>query len=289
MKRVYLALVYFLFAVDAYGQYTDVPYNDDPVLPGKRLVARQIKTETVYSYRFGNKGVKDSVLLLTKQYTYNDLHQLVKEETTTPDSKIKPNTSYLYNKYNEVVKMTLFNGKTVKGKPDYTVYEFQYDTLGHPHFIFKYNRDTSNLTTTGKIYNSKHQLISVSLKVGYGESFTIRNLTYNEDGDLYGLEYIDGNGNTTAEYAFGYNKPAKKRMVYLISKDKRKLYEVYTYTINKDHSKIEQFNYVDPKNVKDATPSQTIKYYYDENGLLGNEVTYQGNELVSFIKHFYVK
>jgi YD repeat-containing protein len=284
MKHLYLLIFCVVCSVSAYGQYADVPYSDDPVLPNRRLVKNQIAAEKVYGYRFGSKGIKDSVLLFTRQYTYNALHQLVKQETTTGSAKPVV-TKYVYDKYNNLAKQVEF-----KGKADSTVYEFGYDTLGNTRFIYKYNKDTSNLQTTQNIYNSKNQLISVLMKIGYGgEFFTIRNLTYNEDGDLYNLEYLDPNGNTTAEYAFAYDHSARKRLVYKIVNEKRKLYQAYTYTINKDQSRMEQFNYVDLKNQKSAAATQITKYYYDDFGLLTIEVTYDGDKMDTYTRHFYEK
>ena len=284
MRQLYLLLFSIVCSVSAYGQYTDVPYSDGPVLPNIRLVKNEIATEKVYGYRFGSRAIKDSVLLFTRQYTYNALHLLVKQETITGSSKPVV-TKYVYNKYNNLAKQI-----ELKGKADSTVYEFRYDTLGNTRFMFKYNKDTSNLQITQNIYNSKNQLISVLMKIGYGgEFFTIRNLTYNEDGDLYNLEYLDANGNTTAEYAFAYDHPARKRLVYKIVNDKRKLYQAYTYTINKDYSRVEQFNYVDPKNEKGAMPTQVTKYYYDDLGLMRIEVTYEADKMDTYTKHFYEK
>jgi YD repeat-containing protein len=290
MKAVYLFFISCLFAVNVYGQYADVPHNDDPVLPNKRLVAAQVKTEKAYGYHFGKKGIADSVLLWTKLYTYNTQNQLIRQETLN-DGKTKVSSIYWYNKYSEIVKMAEVSGKRIKGRLDSTFYQFQYDTLGNTRFIYKYNRDTSNVYTTERIYNDKKQVISVLLKVGIndGDFFTIRNLTYNENGDLSALEYLDGNGNTTAEYAFTYDYPNKKRLVFLLTKDKRKFYEAYTYTINKDIARLEQFTDVDAKKISSAVPSQVTKYYYDGNGLMASEVTYTDGELTSFTKYFYEK
>ncbi len=290
MKAIYLLLIVSLFTVSAYGQYTDVPHNEDPALPNKRLVANHITTETAYAYRFGKNGISDSALLWTKHYTYNAQNLLIKEETTNSGSKAILSIIYIYDKYNLVFKKAEITVKRSKGKPDTTFFEFRYDTLGNIRAIFKYNSDTSNLTTIQKIYNSRNQLISVLLKIGDdGEFFTIRNLTYNENGDLAAVEYIGNDGNIANERVFSYDYPNRKRLVYLVVKGKRKLYEAYTYNINKDRSRFEQFNSVDENKAEDATPEQITKYYYDERGLLSSETTYVGGGLTSFVKHFYLK
>jgi hypothetical protein len=286
MKVVYLFLLVILISPTAYAQYANLPYDDGPVLPNKRLVANRITVEKAYAYRFGKNGISDSALLWTKFYYYNLFNQLIRQEQKTEGSKLQSYTKYAYNNYGLVAKHVEVTVRS-KAKTDSVIYEYGYDTLANQRFIYKYNKDTTNLHTTEKIYNSKHQVISVLLKIEDGEFFTIRNLTYTENGDLSALEYLDGSGNTTVEYSFNYDYPARKRIVYTITNGKKKLYQAYTYSINKDCLRLEQFNYVDPKNEKGAIPTQTTKYYYDDKGLLGNEVVYDGSDLSSFVKHFY--
>ena len=94
MKTVYVILAGFLFTTSTHAQYIDIPYNTDPILPSKRIVANLIATEKEYAVVFGNKGVKDSVLIWTKQYAYSPAHQLVSWELKTEGSKTKISRKY---------------------------------------------------------------------------------------------------------------------------------------------------------------------------------------------------
>ena len=288
MKTICAILLIFLFSANAHGQYTDIPYNTDQILPSNRILTNLIATEKQYAVVFGNKGVKDSVLLSTKQYAYNPAHQLMRWDLKIEGNKTKISRKYYYSQYNTLLKYVdiTSNAGLKAGKIDSLTYLLQYDTLGNIRFIFRFGRDTLNLQTTQMMYNSQKQLISMMHKVNEGEYLTDKAIIYNENGDLAGLYYLDVHGNEIASYSFDYDYPNKKRQVFKAGK---KLYEVYTYNLNKDCIKKEHFNDVAYTDIKNAVPLETTKYYYDDNGLLGNEVTYTGSALTSFIKHIYSK
>ncbi|MBW4889485.1 hypothetical protein KXQ82_07155 [Mucilaginibacter sp. HMF5004] len=286
MKPAYLLFISFLFTASVYGQYTYVPYSNGVEMPNRRLAANHISTQSAYTYRFGNKGIKDSVLLWTKHYKYNELGQLVRMEIRESGKK-NTYTKYQYNQNNYLVKQVQVTERS-KTKADSVLFDFDYDAFGNQQFIGRFTKDTSDLQITHQIYNSKNQLISVLIKVNEADFFTSQNLTYNENGDLSILAYLDAAGNTINEYYFSYDYPAKKQMVSVIKNNKRKLYQAFTYNINKDRIRFEEFNYVDYSNIANANPNAVTKYY-DDKGLLGTEVTYQGGTLINYVKYMYAK
>lgn len=288
MKHLFSLLYCFLLVAAAYAQDIDDPYHDGPQMADQRLLAAMIKTEQAFECHFGKNGIKDSVLISDVHFTYDNKGVLQTRQQT--DGRGISLQQYMYDSIGRVHKLITYSGKSAVKQLSHPVFhEYVYDTTGSVRFMYRYDADTSHLSIINHIYNSKNQLITVTLKLDTGSDIALRNLTYDDEGRLMHLDYLDVDGAPTAMYAFGYDAANRQQLVYAIVNGIPKLYRVFTFNARNKRIKTEEYNYVELRNVKNALPVKNTRYYYDDNGLLAIEVTMTNGKLTNYIEYKYTK
>lgn len=252
------------------------------------IKANKVTKETIYLYSFKKNEIKDSSIRTI--LTYDNYGNVIKRLDTKTENTRETvrNISYAYDAQGKIIKQ-------IEEVPEwsYTIYQFEYDSLGNEIVKYDYNKDTTRLTIEQKVYNQNNQVVALWTKINRGDTYNSRRYFYNEGGELIKMEAFDTKGNNTYSYIIEDDKVLQKKSLFFENSEGRKLEEELIYNNYKQPVKVYEIHrtltFWSPNSQDYDYKKQVIEYSYNQDKTIFEKIIYQDGKKVSLQRHYYSK
>jgi hypothetical protein len=284
MKKTILTIFGFVLALTTIAQFSRPLTGSNP---RPYYQSNKINRELIYQYEFDKRGIRDSFLRAVRYY--DSLGDLILNTDRLPNrSETITRHGYFYDLTGKLIKRTdsLLNDNII-------IHEFEYDSNCNEITLYEFNKDTTFLTITRKVYNDQNRIVQLYIRYQNNAFILDRKYDYYPDNMLEKEEELDNKGWIRRSHIYEYDSALMKKSVYLENENGRNLEEEWFYNSQGQCTRVVCKSNKCPFLAKSLEDYQKVDQYienrYNPDKTMLETSFYLDGKKVGMERHYYYK